>query len=339
MHAGMRDRPSAIRPWLDRIGVPALVSAVVVVVLLATAVWLDILHVGPVPQASDATLVDLDKPALANSAGKPEDAASSSAGRETSYSSTANEPSAIARAAIASAYEKLLSVESAHVVKEHSTNRLGGALAASSHASLVTLEDDWASSVEELIEEANCVEEGTYRACDLVDKKTGQVKGSMWFSGGSSITEGDFVPPDKWHFTRSHAFDRVGLVGTGIVGTREEEGLHANARLYTKQSGFWHEVRNCCEDKPLFWHLFDQVESSAYVVADTAVDGTPAVHYRTEYINTDGGSTVKEWWVAKENGLPLIVVLDHEVEGLHEVRTVYRFSDFNKPVSMPDPTS
>ena len=329
MHAEMRDRPSAIRPWLDRIGVPALVSAVVVVVLLATAVWLDILHVGPVPQASDATLVDLDKPALANSAGKPEDAASSSAGRETSYSSTANEPSAIARAAIASAYEKLLSVESAHVVQEHSTNRLGGVVESGSLA---------VAEVEGLTEEANCVEEGTYRACDLVDKKTGEVVGSMWFSGGSRTTEGDFVPPDKWHFTRSYAFDRVGLVGTGIVGTREE-GLHANARLYTKHSGFWHEVRNCCEDKSLFWHLFDQREDSAYVVADTAVDGTSAVHYRTEYINTDGGSTVKEWWVAKESGLPLVVVLDHEVEGLHDVRSVYRFSDFNKPVGMPDPTS
>ena len=63
------------------------------------------------------------------------------------------------------------------------------------------------------------------------------------------------------------------------------------------------------------------------------------MHYRTEYINTDGGSTVKEWWVAKESGLPLVVVLDHEVEGLHDVRSVYRFSDFNKPVGMPDPTS
>ena len=226
--------------------------------------------------------------------------------------------------------------------QEHSTNRLGGASASRSLAVLDKLEDDWASSVEGvegLTEEANCVEEGTYRACDLVDKKTGGVVGSMWFSGGSRTTEGDFVPPDKWHFTRSYAFDRVGLVGTGIVDTREEEGLHANARLYTKHSGFWHEVRNCCEDKSLFWHLFDQREDSAYVVADTAVDGTSAVHYRTEYINTDGGSTVKEWWVAKESGLPLIVVLDHEVEGLHEVRSVYRFSDFNEPVSIPDPTS
>ena len=248
----------------------------------------------------------------------------------TSHLSPANKPPAITRA-----YEKLLSVESAHVVQEHITNRLGGVVES---RSLAALEHDRASGVAELTEEANCVEEGTYRACDLVDKKTGEVTGSMWFSGGSRITEGAFVPPYKWHFTKSHAFDRVGPVGNGIVDTREE-GLHANARLYTKHSGFWHEVRNCREDKPLFWHLFDQRADSAYVVADTAVDGTSAVHYRTEYINTDGGSTVKEWWVAKESSLPLIVVLYYEVEGLHEVRSVYRFSDFNKPVSMPDPTS
>ena len=332
MHAEMRDRPSTIRPWLDRIGVPALVSAVVVVVLLAAAVWLDVLPVGPVPQAADAPLVDLDKPALAISAGKPEDAASSSAARETSYSSTANEPSAIT-----GAYAKLLSVESAHVVQEHTTNRLGGVVKSRSLAVLAKFDDEWASDVGQLTEEANCVEEGTYRACDLVDKKTGEVTGSMWFSGGSSITEGDFVPPDKWHFTRSHAFDRVGPVGNGIVDTREE-GLHANAKLYMRHSGFWDEGANCCEDKPLFWRLFDQGEGSAYVVADTVVDGTPAVHYRAEYDTPDGGSTVKEWWIEKESGLPLIVVVDHGGEG-REVRSVYRFSDFNKPVSMPDPTS
>ena len=44
MHAEMRNRSSTIRPWLDRIGVRALVLvsavAVAVVVLLATAVWL-----------------------------------------------------------------------------------------------------------------------------------------------------------------------------------------------------------------------------------------------------------------------------------------------------------
>ena len=251
----------------------------------------------------------------------------------TSYLSSANKPPAITRA-----YERLLSVESAHVVQEHTTNRLGGGVGSRSLAVLAKFDDEWASGVEELTEEANCVEEGTYRACDLVDKKTREVVGEMWFSGGSRITEGDFVPPDKWHFTRSHAFDRVGPVGNGIVDTGEE-GLHANARLYTKHSGFWHEVRNCCEDKPLFWHLFDQREDSAYVAADTAVDGTSAVHYRTEYINTDGGSTVKEWWIAKESGLPLIVVLNHEGEGQREGRSVYRFSDFNKQVSIPDPTS
>ena len=70
---------------------------------------------------------------------------------------------------------------------------------------MAKFDDEWASDVEQLTEEANCVEEGTYRACDLVDKKTGQVKDSMWFSGGTRLTEGDFVPPDKWHFTVSSA--------------------------------------------------------------------------------------------------------------------------------------
>ena len=40
MHAEMRSRPSTVRPWLDRIGVRALVSAAVVVVLLASALEL-----------------------------------------------------------------------------------------------------------------------------------------------------------------------------------------------------------------------------------------------------------------------------------------------------------
>ncbi len=80
MHAEMMNRSSTIRPWLDRIGVRALVSAVAVVVLLATAVWLtqpwnsgteqSILPVGSVAHASggepveaaDATVgPDLDK--------------------------------------------------------------------------------------------------------------------------------------------------------------------------------------------------------------------------------------------------------------------------------------
>ena len=95
------------------------------------------------------------------------------------------------------------------------------------------------------------------------------------------------------------------------MDTREEEGFHANAKLYIRHSGFWDEGANCCEDKPLFWRLFDQGEGSAYVVADTVVDGTPAVHYRAEYDTPDGGSTVKEWWIEKESGLPLIVVVDH----------------------------
>ena len=65
MYAEMRNRPSTIRPWLDRIGVPALVSAVVLVVLLATAVWLDVLPVGPVPRqvAPTAEPVGLVSPA------------------------------------------------------------------------------------------------------------------------------------------------------------------------------------------------------------------------------------------------------------------------------------
>ena len=81
MHAEMSNRPSTIRPWLDRIGVPVFVSAVAVVVLLATAVWLtqpwnsgttdqSILPLGSVAHASggepveaaDATVgPDLDK--------------------------------------------------------------------------------------------------------------------------------------------------------------------------------------------------------------------------------------------------------------------------------------
>ena len=62
MHAEMRNRSSTLRPWLDRIGVRALASAVAVVVLLATAVWLtqpwnsgtdqSILPVGSVAHAS-----------------------------------------------------------------------------------------------------------------------------------------------------------------------------------------------------------------------------------------------------------------------------------------------
>ena len=74
MHAEMRNRPSTVRPWLDGIGVRALVSAAVVVVLLATAVWLQ-----PWNSGTDQSILPVGSMAHA-SGGEPVEAADATVG-------------------------------------------------------------------------------------------------------------------------------------------------------------------------------------------------------------------------------------------------------------------
>ena len=201
-----------------------------------------------------------------------------------------------------------------------------------SSRSLAVLKDTRILGVGEHSEEANCVEGDTYRACDLVDKNTGEVVGGMWFSGGRRITEGDFVPPDRWYCTETNVLDHARPELT-------HEGLIAHVRSDLTNSRVWIQSGNCSsyQPEPLFLDLFERRIYSADEFADTEVDGVPAAYYRAGYPNPDGSVTITEWWIAKETSLPLIVVLDRKKKEEERItRSVYRFSDFNEPVDIPD---
>ena len=218
------------------------------------------------------------------------------------------------------AYRMLLSVKSARTAEEWVLDRLGGAVFSPSQA----VHDDVHSGKWELTKESNCVEEGTYRACDLVDKESGERVGSTWVAGGRRLKDGIFVPPGTYCYTSTEIYDDV------AVNIRED--LDAPS----KPTHVYQQPWSSSSYRPVFSHLFDrELFDSIEPLADTEMEGTPAVHLRAEYVNAEWQGWVIEWWIAKESELPLFVVQSGE-RGEHKVRVNYRFSGFDKPVGFPD---
>ena len=228
--------------------------------------------------------------------------------------------------AITAAYQRLLSLKSARVAEEWVMDRLGGSIES---RSLAVLTDGRGSGVRELTEEANCVESGTYRECDLLDKKTGEKVGSMWLGGGRRINEGVLVPPDTYHYRSTEVYEH------GPTGT--SEFLRTGGNHYGKYQSVWRQTRNCCGGRPIFSEVFEPLPDSIERLADTEVVGEAAAHYRGTRELEGPNITVLEWWIGKLSGLPLKVV-SHRAEGEFGNRVEYLFSNFDEPVDIPDPT-
>ncbi len=174
------------------------------------------------------------------------------------------------------AYAKLLSVQSARVAEERVMDRLGGGVILTSGSPAV--HQDVNSGKGALTEEVDCVEAGSYRGCDLVEKDTGEKVGYQWFAGGRRLRDGVFVPPASYCRTSKEIFD----IPAGAIHPPE---IHP-PEGWSAAGGAWSENEGGQGDTPLFLHLFDLSYFDSIELLDyTELEGTPVAHLRAGYVN------------------------------------------------------
>ncbi|MFQ5872358.1 MAG: hypothetical protein ACE5JL_00955, partial [Dehalococcoidia bacterium] len=260
--------------------------------------------------------------------------------------------------AVASAFERLTKVESVHVVEETYLTRLMGWMTVDWRRlgiDLSVVGDQEALLLAEERTVYDCEEEGTYQTCVIRDKATGEEVGRSEMTGGHRITEGDFVPPDAYHFFTTQKPDHP--LKESSPEMYQDEGLIIGGRSYTRFSksdkwtevelnlppgyqgqpkffdDFWDLLYKPVEGAPTLDDKYDTVER----LPDTELDGVMVERYRAQREFGGVASEVVELWIGKDDRfLRMATRTGADTSGSRWDYT-YTFSKFNEPVDIPEP--
>lgn len=259
--------------------------------------------------------------------------------------------------AFAAAFDDLLNVESFHVVVDEY------------HSGGLTIETNFRYNLDLGMYESedqlyDCGEwDGTYRYCTIRSKDSGEIVRAREEVGFHTLGEGDFLPPDTYHYWTNTEFDHALTTGERIIFSEFlaiDGKLYGRGRMGMTMDGFnnsgWEALPGVAaqgEMQTFLQRLFDQPAQdgiplpsildeydSVERLDDVELNGVMAEHYRAERSLDQGGSDVVEIWLGKEDRL-IRRVTRNRVYGPPDSswiwNSTYTFSNFNEPVNIPTP--